>query len=130
MPRAALIPLAAAVALMGCGTGDDRRQAREAVERMYAAVESRDGAAACEQLTEQAAAALERQTRRPCQEGVLDLELVGMRVARVRVYLTSAEALFVEGDTAFLDRTSRGWRVSAAGCKPRGRRPAECEVTA
>jgi hypothetical protein len=32
------------------------------------------------------------------------------------------------GDMAFLDRTNEGWRVSAAGCKPRGQTPADCEL--
>jgi hypothetical protein len=114
-------------ALTGCGTGGDERDARRTAERLYAAAEEH-GSAACATLTPPAAQALEQQEREPCARAVTSLRLSGSRAARVHVYELSAAVGFERGDMAFLDRTNEGWRVSAAGCKPRGQAPADCEL--
>jgi hypothetical protein len=115
-------------AAAGCGTDTDERDASRAAEQLYAAVAAKHGGAACQTLTPAAAHALEQQEREPCARAVTSVQLSESRVSRVRVYETSAAVSFAGGDTAFLDHTDQGWRVSAAGCKPMGQEPADCEL--
>jgi hypothetical protein len=115
-------------AAVGCGTGSDERDARRAAEKLYTAVADKQGGPACATLTPAAAHALEQQEREPCARAVTSVQLSGSRASRVRVYETSATVSFAGGDTAYLDYTDEGWRVSAAGCKPMGQEPADCEL--
>ena len=48
-------------------------------------------------------------------------------VQRVEVWGDTAQ-VHLAGDTVFLLRFPDGWRVSAAGCTPRGDAPYRCEV--
>ena len=112
----------------GCGSNGEERDARRAAENLYAAVADKHGDAACATLTPAAAQALEQQEREPCARAVTSVKLSESRVSRVRVYETSAAVSFEAGETAFLDHTDEGWRVSAAGCKPIGQEPADCEL--
>jgi hypothetical protein len=114
----------------GCGTEGRESAARHAAERFYAAFEAEDGDGACTQLTEEAQSALERNEQRPCEEAVLDLELSPARPSSVQVAVTSAIVDTEEGDTAFLDQTSSGWKLSAVGCEEVVGQPYECELEA
>ena len=117
--------------LAGCGRGSDRATVRSAAEGFYAAVAHHDGAAACARLSLDARTALEQQASAPCLRAVLHLDLSGRRAHIVRVYSTNAAVELVRGDTVFLQDTPRGWRISAAGCRPQARgEPADCEVQA
>ena|SRR5687767_8645301 len=120
---AAALPLAA-----GCGVSDDRREAREVTEGFYSGVERRDGTAACERLAPPTADALARQEKESCEQAVVDLPLQGAPIARVQVFETNAAVRFDDGQVTFLDRRAGGWKVSAAGCRPRGEAPADCEL--
>lgn len=128
-----MVALAAAAAALvaGCGTDADRDQAGAAAGRFAAALASGDGAVACAQLTPDLRSQLlkdERGTR--CAAAVTQLEVHGRRVARVRVYATSAMAELADGDALFLDDTREGWRIAAVGCRPAGPGPYECEEQA
>jgi hypothetical protein len=112
----------------GCGTDSDERDASRAAEQLYGAVAAKHGGVACQTLTPAAAHALEQQEHEPCARAVTSVQLSESRVSRVRVYETSAAVSFAGGDTAFLDHTDQGWRVSAAGCEPIGQEPADCEL--
>jgi hypothetical protein len=116
------------MAAAACGTGGEERDARRVAETLYTAVAEKHGGAACATLTPAAAHALEQQEGEPCARAVTSVALSGSRASRVRVYETSAAVSFEGGDTAFLDHTDEGWRVSAAGCKPMGQEPADCEL--
>ena len=119
-PRAAILALAAclAVAGAGCGTTDRAADAGEVAERFHAALEERDGDAACAELSQHTAGELEQQEEMPCEEAVLELELPrGGSAARTGVYVTSALVDLVEGSTTFLNEGPDGWKVSAAGCR-------------
>ena len=115
-------------AAAGCGSGSGERDAQRAAEKLYTAVAEEHGRAACATLTPAAAHALEQQEGESCARAVTSLALSGSRASRVRVYETSAAVSFEGGETAFLDHTDEGWRVSAAGCKPMGHEPADCEL--
>jgi hypothetical protein len=125
----ALVGLSAA-ALAACGTAERERDAAEVVERFHAALEREDGAAACEELGEEAQSELERQEKQPCEEAILTLELPkGGRPVNARVYETSAAVDLDEGGTDFLDESSQGWTISAAGCEPTAPdQPYECAL--
>jgi hypothetical protein len=122
------------LAAMGCGQSDDRSQAREVAERFFAAVESRDGAAACAQLSADARTALERDEGKPCDEAIGDLEIEPGPLAHVELFLANAKADLENGDSAFLSLTTGGWRLSAVGCRPGdgspSRTPMDCELEA
>jgi hypothetical protein len=124
---AALVVLAGATSA-GCGTGGSERDAKGSVGRFYAALERRDAAGACEELTEEAQSALEREQRKPCEEAILSLELSPSTPSNAEVAQTSAIVQTQEGDTVFLDQTSAGWRISAAGCVEVPGSPYECEL--
>jgi hypothetical protein len=133
-PRRA-IPLALALLALlagGCGRSDDREEVRTVVTRFFDAVEAGDGQAACDQLSEETASALESQEQKPCREAIGSLSLEGGEPAGVEVYLAGATADFPDGQRAFLSETRDGWRLSAAGCEPQSAEPDEepldCEL--
>jgi len=119
---------------VGCGRSADRDQATAVAERFFTAVESGDGATACEQLSVETRTKLEQDEQKPCREAIGELEIEPGAPARVDVYLTNAEAELDNGDSAFLSQTQEGWRLSAVGCKPGAEPPSEepmdCELEA
>jgi hypothetical protein len=118
------------VALAGCGSGDRGRDAAAVAEGFHAALESGDGQAACQALSEESASKLEQQEQKPCEEAILSLELPkGATVADTRVYMKSAIANLADSGVDFLDEATDGWRISAAGCEPTAPdRPYDCEL--
>src|SRR4051812_33682468 len=125
LPPIAVLAAVAASALAGCGTSGDRAASRSVVERFAAALQRQDGTAACALLGDDAIKALEQQEGKPCPRAVTSLSLGGTRVTRVQVYMTNAKVDFAGGASAFLDRASDGWRLSAVGCKASEGKPAD-----
>jgi hypothetical protein len=126
-------PLVLAAALAGCGTGDDRDQARAATERFFSAIERGDGAAACRELSEPAAEALSDQEGADCERAVTDLDLEPGPITAVEVAITNAKVDLAGREAAFLTRGPSGWKLSAVGCAHGGRpaeQPYECELEA
>ena len=133
--RASVICLALlCVGTVGCGRSGDREQATTVAERFFTAVESGDGASACEQLSVDTREKLEQDEQKPCREAIGELDIEPGAPARVDVFLTSAQAELDNGDSAFLSRTREGWRLSAVGCRPGAGPPSEepmdCELEA
>jgi hypothetical protein len=130
--RAAILALAASLAgaVLGCGPTDRAPDAAAVAERFHAALDRRDGEAACSEVSEETASKLEDQAGAPCAEAILELELPrGGTAAETSVYVTSASVLLAEGGTDFLDEGSDGWKVSAAGCVPTAPDlPQDCEL--
>jgi hypothetical protein len=127
--RAGLILLCAAVT--GCGRADDRSAVSAVTERFVAAIAAEDGAGACAQLSEDTAEALERDEGQPCAVAVTGLDIARTAVERAQVYGIAAKVDLADGDSTFLELTSQGWRISAAGCTPEpDEQPYECEVEA
>jgi hypothetical protein len=119
----------AGLVLSGCGTGGDQREVRSATERFYAAVQHRDGRAACALLDSDTASQLVKDQQEPdCARAVLKLQLHGSQAASTSVYGTSAQVRLAGGDTVFLGWTHNGWRIDAVGCRVvAGGGPLECE---
>jgi hypothetical protein len=81
----------------------------------------------CDLLAPAAREALESDGSGPCADVLGDLPLPGGRVESVEVWGGNAQVR-MSGDTLFLTQTPAGWRVTAAGCEPRGEAPYDCEV--
>ena len=129
-PRVAVAAFLLTFAAVGCGTGERADDAAAVTERFHAALEANDGAAACDELSEETASKLEQQEKKPCEEAILGLELPrGGTVADTRVDVTSAVATLAEGGSDFLDEGADGWKIAAAGCVPTlPDQPYECEL--
>jgi hypothetical protein len=129
LPHAALVAVGVGLALTGCGATDSSGAA-DAAERLYAAYADKDGASACELLSESTLERLEHDERQPCEEAVLSLKLSGERAAASSAYVTEAKVDLDGGDSVFLEETPDGWRVNAAGCKPvpDQEAPYDCEL--
>jgi hypothetical protein len=119
-----------ALAAAGCGTTERERDVTDVAERFHAALEEEDGAAACEQVSEETQSELESLRDQPCEEAILTLDLpTGGQPVNPRVYETSAAVDLAEGTTDFLDEGSQGWTISAAGCKSTAPdQPYDCEL--
>jgi hypothetical protein len=127
-----VVGLAALVA--GCGQGDDREEVRAVSQRFSTALAEREGAVACAQLSENLVRRLESQEGEPCPQAILGLGLSNGQPVAVDAFITNAKVDLTGGQSAFLDRSREGWRLSALGCRPEEGKPAdrpfECEVEA
>ena len=119
----------AGLALTGCGTGADRREVTAAAQKFYAAVQQRDGRAACALLgTSTASNLVKDEQASDCASAVLKLKLHGSRATSTGVYATSAVVRLDSGETMFLGWTKDGWRIDAVGCRAAsGGGPLDCE---
>jgi hypothetical protein len=129
--RIVLAIAAAAILVSGCGPEADRNAARGVTDRLFAALGSGDGDQACAQLSPNTRSELESQESKPCREAITSLGLEGAPVASVHVYILNAIAELANGDAAFLENGSEGWRLSAVGCKASEKpdaRPYDCDV--
>jgi hypothetical protein len=128
LATAAALALVALVALAGCSSSADG-EARQAADDFYAAVEARDGAAACALLTSTTREELQQAAGSPCDKAILEEDLPRVSGAeRVKVYDTMAQVRYAE-DTVFLTRIADSWRVLAVSCTRRpGERPYDCQV--
>lgn len=108
---------------------DDRGRSAEAVAtRLPAAVAGRDGSAACAVLAPDTAAEVARSGGKPCAAAILDAGLPRPgAVTGSGVYGQWAQVRLTD-DTVFLAIFPGGWRIVAAGCRPRAQRPYDCAV--
>jgi hypothetical protein len=122
--------LAMALLCAACGASDREPDAAAVVERFQAALDDRDGAAACAALSDETSSKLEQQEGLPCERAILDLNLpAGSAPADTSVQVTSASVSLRDGATLFLDEGPDGWEISAAGCRPTSDdRPYDCEL--
>jgi hypothetical protein len=131
-PRAIfLTALATGLLGAGCGTKNDERSVGAIADRFYSALRAHAGDRACAQLSTNAVDTLESASGRSCAEAITTLKLPGSGTAHSTVYLDSARADIAgaqPGEAAFLDRTALGWRISAAGCTPKGDGPYDCQL--
>jgi hypothetical protein len=129
--RAVLVAAVLTLPLAACGTGARERDAAAVAESFHAALERGDGRAACDQLSDEAASKVEQQEGKPCEKAILTMKLQKGGTAAVRrVEVTSAYIGLAGGSADFLDEGPEGWRISAAGCKPKSTpdHPYDCEV--
>jgi hypothetical protein len=127
-PKPIVFACLLAMPLAACGTADRERDASAVTKRFHAALAANDGPAACDELSEETVSKLEQQEEKPCEEVILGLELPkGGTVAVTQVEVRSAYTELAEGSADFLNEGSEGWKISAAGCRPRApEQPYEC----
>ncbi|WP_067813194.1 hypothetical protein [Actinomadura kijaniata] len=123
--RAVLASVLVAAALTGCAQRQGG-QAAAAATAVLVAAQRGDGAGACAGLVPSAAESLETQGR-PCAEEIVKLGLRSGPTDGGEVWGDAARVR-VGADTVFLFRWGDGWKVAAAGCRPRAGRPYECRV--
>jgi hypothetical protein len=115
--------------LAACGSVTERSDtATEAAVRFLAAASEGDGSGACALLAPGTHEELEHDSGVPCARAVAEQELPEPEpVTAVDVYGQWAVVRLGE-QALFLAVFPGGWRVVAAGCRPRGERPYECVV--
>ena len=111
----------------GCGSRADDA-VTGAAEEFYSAVAVGDGDAACALLTPETVSELEDESETDCGSAVLEEDVAAASVTRVDVYGRNARVVLDE-DTAFLTKTSDGWRLMAVGCVERPGRPYDCSIS-
>jgi hypothetical protein len=114
----------AALLTAGCGSASVPD-----VQRVAAAFEnpSGDPQVRCALLAPATLAALESDASAPCTEAITAVPLGGGTARDVSVWGDGAQVRLTD-DTVFLTETGTGWKVTAAGCRPRGEQPYDCEV--
>jgi hypothetical protein len=111
----------------GCAADADAGP-RQAADGFEAAVDDRDGTAACALLTDATAEELESSAGQPCEKAILDeVHSAGDRL-EVNRFGTMAQVRF-RSDVLFMAQAPQGWRVMAASCRPTaGSKPYDCDV--
>jgi hypothetical protein len=128
--RGLLGALVVAGSLAGCAAaGGERADAAASARSLFQAVDRHDGRAACAALAPAAAESLTTGDS-TCADEITKVGLTGGPVRHVQVWGDRAQARVGSG-TVFLARFGgQGWKVTAAGCKPRRDRPFDCEIEA
>ncbi len=117
-------------AVTACGAPQSETRAAEATATGFLeAYQAQDGARACALIAPETRVQVQEQEQKPCEQAVLAVDLPDLgTVDRTEVYsgegvvVTSQQVLFVSRFHP------EGWRVTAAGCTPRGEKPHDCEV--
>ena len=125
--RSAAIGIAVLPVILG-GCAEGQRPAIEGVVSAFgSAMASGDARAACALLTAATLDAVEYRQSQPCAAVLAQLSLPGGDIIGTAEWGDQAQ-VHTTTDTLFLTRTSQGWRISAAGCSPRGEAPYACKV--
>ena len=114
--------------VIGLARGSDDPEVGRTVERFASALEKRDGAAACRELSADTRGELESQEGSECETAILDLDLTLGEVSSVKVADSAANVELSTGGSVYLEETGKGWRIDAAGCEPRPSAPDDCDV--
>jgi hypothetical protein len=126
---AVALVLLALAALTGCAAAGGRGDAAVAVvTRLLTAVQNDDGTTACALLAPDTASEVEQSGGKPCAEAILDEDLPQPGAVTATAVYGQWAQVRIGDDTVFLAAFPGGWRVVAAGCRPRGERPYDCEV--
>jgi len=117
-----------ALATAGCSDESPQSTAAGRSAQAFTALLPSNSAAACDLLAPQTRQELE-QSSGSCSRGIADAQLPRAgKVVDVQVYGLDA-MVRMEHDTMFLARFGKGWRITAAGCRPREQdRPYSCEI--
>lgn len=126
-PHAALGVAASVPLLAGC-TGLSEDTVGSTAQAWAAAIQDRDGSAACSLLAPATRSELEQSEHRSCPQAVLHVRLPDPeRLDSAQQWGNSGFVVF-DADTLFLGRFEDGWKVTAAGCRPQPERPYDCQL--
>jgi hypothetical protein len=102
--------------------------ALDAAAGFQSRVTAEDWPAACDALSDEARASLEATAARPCAQALPRLRLASDPVGEAEVWGDNAKVA-IGPSALFLSRFTAGWRVTGAGCQPRGEElPYRCAV--
>jgi len=126
------VAAAAAVVLVtvtSCGTPAERRDRVTAdVTRFERALDAGRHTYLCAALAPSTREEVEQSAKSRCEQAIGDEDLPKAgAVRRVDVYGDQARVV-LEHDTVFLAHFPTGWKVTAAGCRPRPQQPYQCEI--
>jgi hypothetical protein len=115
---------ALALLLTGCSSASEPDVARVATVFEDPAG---DPQTRCDLLAPATLVTFESEESAPCADALTQVPLPGGEVTAVEVWGGDAQVRLGD-ETVFLTETDAGWRVTAAGCEPRGEAPYDCEV--
>ena len=117
------------VAVGSCGTPSERRdRVTEDAVRFERALAAGRSAYLCAALAPSTREELEQSAKSRCEQAVGEQNLPQAGAVRgVDVYGGQARVV-MEHDTVFLAHFPRGWKVTAAGCRPRLEQPYQCQI--
>ncbi|WP_081237270.1 hypothetical protein [Streptomyces viridosporus] len=133
MPRPwygpAVAVLAVLVTVSACGTPSERRdRVTEDVTSFERALDAGQRARLCAALAPSTREELEQAAKSRCEQAIGEQDLPRAGAVRsVDVYGDQARVV-LEHDTVFMARFPDGWKVTAAGCRPRPQQPYQCEI--
>jgi hypothetical protein len=112
----------------GCSSvGPDSANADSTALR-FEALASSQPAAACGLLAPRTLQEVEKSAKAPCPKGLTDADVPNATTVTASDVYGSNARVVLAGDTVFLARFGRQWKVTAAGCKPRPDLPYDCDV--
>lgn len=130
MPWLAITCVAALVTVGGCaGRGSAENDAAGSTAASFLHRAASEPAQACDLLAPATLEEVERDGE-VCTDVVPDVGVAPMSADVFDVEVYGRDAMFRSGDaTVFLARFDDGWRVTAAGCEPRGEGlPYDCTI--
>ncbi|MBQ0998701.1 MULTISPECIES: hypothetical protein [Streptomyces] len=112
-----------------CATPAERRDAVTAqVTRFEQALDAEQPRRLCAALAPTTREELEQSAGHPCDRAIGEQRLPPAGPVRhVDVYGEQARVVLAH-DTVFLAHFPTGWKITAAGCRPRPQRPYQCEI--
>ncbi len=119
----------ALASVSGCASLSDREDAATASAlRFETAIARQDSAALCAALAPGTRQELEDTAKSSCEQAISGSDVPDASgVQRVDVYGRQARVV-LDADTLFLSSFPDGWKITAAGCEPRPRKPYKCEL--
>lgn len=122
----AVVLLVGLLGLVGCSAAATP-QVRSTAGSFQTAVRSGDLERACAMLSDQARAALQLTSARPCGQALQDIDLASDQPATIEVWGDNAQARW-PGGALFLAEFPSGWKITGAGCRPLPNQPYACAV--
>jgi hypothetical protein len=121
--------VACTVCLSSCSTlGEREAAASRAAARFEESVRRADGARACAALAPETRQEVQQSARMPCVKALFEQQVAPAGAVReVQVYGRQARVVLA-ADTLFLSVFPAGWKITAAGCKPRPHQPYQCQI--
>ena len=115
---AGLVAAVVTAGVLSSCTSAEQDEAAGAADAYAAAIDAKDGAAACAALAPATVAELEQSAQKQCAQAVLDEATPPGARTETQTYGSMSRVRF-EGDVVFVGRYGDGWKVVAASCEPR-----------